>query len=111
MEAASRLFEPGADRHDLGLHPPGWLPTAIDRLASKARSAGMRVALDASGEPLRLALDAQPEIVKVNADEAAAVLGAAAGDRDGTAGCRGGAPRPCRRRSGTSASSPGARTG
>jgi fructose-1-phosphate kinase PfkB-like protein len=85
MGAASRLFERGRTVTISGSMPRGMAPDGYRRLVSEARTAGMRVALDAAGDPLRLALDAQPEIVKVNADEAAAVLGAATGDRDGAA--------------------------
>lgn len=44
-------------------------------LVTRARSAGVRVALDTSGPPLRAALAARPEVVKPNTDELAEAVG------------------------------------
>ena len=49
---------------------------------TEARTAGVRVALDAEGERLRLALESQPDVVKVNASEASEILGVPTARRD-----------------------------
>jgi len=54
-----------------GSLPPGVPTDAYAQLTGAARSAGVPVALDASGEALAQALDAGPELVKINAEELA----------------------------------------
>ncbi|WP_326808302.1 1-phosphofructokinase [Streptomyces sp. NBC_01775] len=58
----------------------GSLPRGLDdqwyaALVTRARSAGVRVALDTSGPPLRAALAARPDVVKPNTDELAEAVG------------------------------------
>ncbi|MGZ4110248.1 MAG: 1-phosphofructokinase family hexose kinase [Actinomycetota bacterium] len=65
----------------------GSLPAGVDDagyrdVVAEARSAGVRVALDAEGDRLRLALEAQPDVVKVNAVEASDLLGVPTARRD-----------------------------
>jgi len=81
-EAASRLFLPGGWLTISGSIPQGLSDDGYRDLVAEARTAGMRVALDAEGEPLRLALEAGPEIVKVNTAEAAGLLGRPAEGRE-----------------------------
>jgi 1-phosphofructokinase family hexose kinase len=75
MDAASRLFRPDGWLTISGSMPQGLSDHGYRDLVAEAKTAGMRVALDAEGAALRLALEAGPEIVKVNAAEAAGVLG------------------------------------
>ncbi len=65
-----------------GSLPRGVSADGYADLVREARTAGVRVALDASGEPLRHAIDEGPEVVKVNAAEAAELLGAPIASRD-----------------------------
>jgi 1-phosphofructokinase family hexose kinase len=74
-EAASRLFEQGGILTISGSMPRGLPADGYTGLVTAARAAGMRVALDASGDPLRLALGAHPEIVKSNVREASELIG------------------------------------
>jgi 1-phosphofructokinase len=66
--------------------PDGWVVVAgslpadlgtsiVDRLASVARAAGARFALDASGAALADGLAAQPDLIKPNGEELGEVLG------------------------------------
>ncbi|BCK69283.1 sugar kinase [Streptomyces libani subsp. rufus] len=58
-----------------GSLPPGVPVDVYARLTRAARSAGVPVLLDASGEPLRRGLAARPDLAKPNADELAALTG------------------------------------
>jgi tagatose 6-phosphate kinase len=58
-----------------GSLPPGAPVGAYARLVREARTAGVPVLLDTSGEPLRRGLAARPDLVKPNADELAALTG------------------------------------
>lgn len=66
----------GADAVALcGSLPPGIHVGAYAELIRPARSAGVPVLLDTSGEPLRRGIAARPDIVKPNADELAQLTG------------------------------------
>jgi tagatose 6-phosphate kinase len=54
-----------------GSLPPGLPVGSYAELVRTARSAGVHVLLDTSGEPLRCALAAHPDVIKPNADELA----------------------------------------
>lgn len=58
-----------------GSLPPGVPVDVYARLTRAARSAGVPVLLDTSGEPLRRGLAARPDLAKPNADELAALTG------------------------------------
>ncbi|MBP0457417.1 1-phosphofructokinase family hexose kinase [Streptomyces montanisoli] len=58
-----------------GSLPPGLHVGAYAELVRLARTAGVSVLLDTSGEPLRRGVAARPDIVKPNADELAALTG------------------------------------
>ncbi|MFD5396660.1 1-phosphofructokinase family hexose kinase [Streptomyces sp. NPDC127097] len=58
-----------------GSLPPGVPVDVYARLTRGARSAGVPVLLDTSGEPLRRGLAARPDLAKPNADELAALTG------------------------------------
>ncbi|MFD9813767.1 1-phosphofructokinase family hexose kinase [Streptomyces sp. NPDC059080] len=58
-----------------GSLPPGVPVDVYARLTRAARSAGVPVVLDTSGEPLRRGLAARPDLAKPNADELAALTG------------------------------------
>lgn len=58
-----------------GSLPKGLSPETYGDLITRARAAGVRVLLDASGEALRAALDKKPYYVKPNEDELSALLG------------------------------------
>jgi 1-phosphofructokinase family hexose kinase len=75
MQTVSRSWRPGGWLTISGSLPRGAPDTGYRDLVAEARSAGVRVAVDAEGDRLRLALEAQPEIVKVNQAEARELLG------------------------------------
>ncbi|GAA3145295.1 1-phosphofructokinase family hexose kinase [Streptomyces echinatus] len=58
-----------------GSLPPGVPVGAYASLVRTARSAGVPVLLDTSGEPLRRGVAARPDIIKPNADELAELTG------------------------------------
>lgn len=58
-----------------GSLPPGMSPHALADLVRLARRAGLRVALDSSGEPLRHALAERPWLVKPNLEEFSELVG------------------------------------
>ncbi|GAA2684815.1 1-phosphofructokinase family hexose kinase [Streptomyces lunalinharesii] len=58
-----------------GSLPPGVPVDVYARLIRAARTAGVPVLLDTSGEPLRRGLAARPDLAKPNADELAALTG------------------------------------
>jgi tagatose 6-phosphate kinase len=58
-----------------GSLPPGVPVGAYADLVREARSAGVYVLLDTSGEPLRRGLAARPDLIKPNADELAGLTG------------------------------------
>ncbi|MEU3523646.1 1-phosphofructokinase family hexose kinase [Streptomyces sp. NPDC038707] len=58
-----------------GSLPPGVPVGAYGGLVRTARSAGVPVLLDTSGEPLRRGVAARPDVVKPNADELAELTG------------------------------------
>ncbi|WP_445394865.1 1-phosphofructokinase family hexose kinase [Streptomyces sp. LE64] len=58
-----------------GSLPPGVPVGAYARLVRTARSAGVPVLLDTSGEPLRRGVAARPDLVKPNAEELAELTG------------------------------------
>lgn len=60
-----------------GSLPPGVPVGAYATLVREARTAGVPVLLDTSGEPLRRGLAARPDIVKPNAHELAGITGTA----------------------------------
>jgi tagatose 6-phosphate kinase len=59
-----------------GSLPPGVPVGAYANLVRAARSAGVPVLLDTSGEPLRRGVAARPDLIKPNADELAELTGA-----------------------------------
>ncbi|MFG2627972.1 1-phosphofructokinase family hexose kinase [Streptomyces sp. NPDC048473] len=66
----------GADAVALcGSLPPGIHVGAYAELVRLARSAGVPVLLDTSGEPLRRGIAARPDLIKPNADELAQLTG------------------------------------
>ncbi|MFF3322186.1 1-phosphofructokinase family hexose kinase [Streptomyces sp. NPDC002889] len=58
-----------------GSLPPGIHVGAYAELVRRARTAGVPVLLDTSGEPLRRGIAARPDLVKPNADELAQLTG------------------------------------
>jgi tagatose 6-phosphate kinase len=58
-----------------GSLPPGVPVGAYANLVRTARSAGVPVLLDTSGEPLRRGVAARPDVIKPNADELAELTG------------------------------------
>ncbi|MEU0393383.1 1-phosphofructokinase family hexose kinase [Streptomyces sp. NPDC006208] len=59
-----------------GSLPPGIHVGAYAALVRRARTAGVPVLLDTSGEPLRRGIAARPDLLKPNADELAQLTGA-----------------------------------
>lgn len=67
---------PGADWvAGCGSLPPDTAPELYATLVTRARAAGVRAAVDASGLPLRLALQAGPDLLKPNVAELAELTG------------------------------------
>jgi 1-phosphofructokinase len=60
-----------------GSLPPGAPADTYARMVLRLRAAGLRVAVDTSGEPLAQALHAGPDLIKPNASELAEVTGRA----------------------------------
>lgn len=60
-----------------GSLPPGAPVDLYARLTALGRAAGVRVAVDTSGEPLRAALAARPDLVKPNLSELTELVGSA----------------------------------
>ncbi|MFE9387018.1 1-phosphofructokinase family hexose kinase [Streptomyces sp. NPDC007025] len=78
LAAYRRLLEQGVEAVALcGSLPPGVPVGAYATLVREARTAGIPVLLDTSGEPLRRGLAARPDLVKPNADELAGITGTA----------------------------------
>ena len=75
MQTVSQSWRSGGWLTISGSLPRGAPDTGYRDLVAEARSAGVRVAVDAEGDRLRLALEAQPEVVKVNQAEARELLG------------------------------------
>lgn len=75
QEAYEGLLGPAAAVALCGSLPPGVPVGAYAGLIRAARSAGVPVLLDTSGEPLRRGVAARPDIVKPNADELAELTG------------------------------------
>ncbi|MDX6521813.1 MAG: hypothetical protein QOF08_2418 [Gaiellales bacterium] len=72
-----------------GSLPPGAPDDGYVRLIVRARSAGVRIALDSRGAALAHGLTAAPDVVKVNVAEAEETLGAPLAGREGAlAGAR-----------------------
>jgi 1-phosphofructokinase family hexose kinase len=65
-----------------GSMPMGAPDDGYHDIVADARTAGVRVALDAEGDRLRVALEARPDVVKVNAAEASDLLGVPTARRD-----------------------------
>ncbi len=65
-----------------GSLPKGYPAADYRALIARAKAAGARTMLDASGEVLREGMEARPDVVKVNREEAAALSGLAVSDRD-----------------------------
>ena len=82
VHAAATSWAPGGWLTISGSMPQGAPDDGYRDLVTEARTAGVRVALDAEDERLRLALEAHPEIVKVNAAEAGGLLGIPTSRRD-----------------------------
>ncbi len=66
-----------------GSLPKGYPTVDYRALMERAKAAGARTMLDASGAVLREGMGARPDFVKVNREEAAALTGLAVSDRDG----------------------------
>ncbi len=81
-DATAALFGEATWLTISGSVPVGIDDSAYRDLVAEARTAGVRVALDAEGERLRLAFEAQPDVVKVNASEASELLGVPTARRD-----------------------------
>jgi 1-phosphofructokinase family hexose kinase len=75
QEAVGSLFAPGDWLTISGSLPLGMPVEGYQDLVARARTAGMRVAIDAEGDPLRLSLASSPDVVKVNAAEAGGLVG------------------------------------
>ena len=75
MHTVSVLFDGTGWLTISGSMPRGAPDDGYRDLVTEARSAGVRVAVDAEGQRLRLALDAGPDVVKVNQAEARELLG------------------------------------
>jgi 1-phosphofructokinase family hexose kinase len=75
LEALSRRLSDASWLTISGSMPPGAPDDGYRDVVGEARSAGVRVVLDAEGDRLGLALDGKPDVVKVNATEAGDVLG------------------------------------
>jgi fructose-1-phosphate kinase PfkB-like protein len=75
MHAVASLFERAGWLTIGGSLPPGAPDEGYRDLVAEAKTAGVRVAVDAEGERLRLALEAGPDVVKVNHAEARELLG------------------------------------
>ena len=65
-----------------GSLPKGYSAARYRGLIERAKAAGARTMLDASGEVLREGMGARPDFVKVNQEEAAALTGLAVSDGD-----------------------------
>lgn len=78
-EAFLTAYEPLLRQADAvalcGSLPPGVPVGAYADLVRRARTAGVPVLLDTSGEPLRRGLAARPDLIKPNADELARLTG------------------------------------
>ena len=74
MQAVGSELRPNGLLTISGSIPRGAPADGYRDLVAEARTAGVRVALDAEGEPLRNAIGAGPDVVKVNAAEAAGLL-------------------------------------
>ncbi|WFB08837.1 1-phosphofructokinase family hexose kinase [Streptomyces sp. LX-29] len=74
-ESYGRLLREAAAVALCGSLPPGVPVGMYAQLVRDARSAGVPVLLDTSGEPLRRGIAARPDIVKPNADELAGLTG------------------------------------
>ncbi|MFG3250755.1 1-phosphofructokinase family hexose kinase [Streptomyces sp. NPDC048187] len=75
QEAYADLLTGAAAVALCGSLPPGVPVGAYAGLVRTARSAGVPVLLDTSGEPLRRGLAARPDLIKPNADELAELTG------------------------------------
>ncbi|WP_405671659.1 1-phosphofructokinase family hexose kinase [Streptomyces sp. NBC_01530] len=75
QEAYEGLLAPASAVALCGSLPPGVPVGAYAGLIRTARSAGVPVLLDTSGEPLRRGIAARPDIVKPNTDELAELTG------------------------------------
>ena len=82
IDAAAGLFAPLGWLTISGSLPPGVPDEGYGHLVSRARAAGMRVAIDAEGERLRRSLPHSPDVVKVNASEAAELVRSPVGTRE-----------------------------
>lgn len=82
IHAIASTWTPGGWLTISGSLPRGAPDDGYRALVAEARSAGVRVALDAEGERLRLALEAEPDVVKVNAAEAGGLLAVPTARRD-----------------------------
>lgn len=84
--ALLRAFHQALAESDLvvlsGSLPRGLAVDTYAELARRARAAGRRCLVDASGEVLRQAVSAQPFLLKPNRDEAEALFGRPIGDLD-----------------------------
>jgi 1-phosphofructokinase family hexose kinase len=83
QEAVGSLFAPGDWLTISGSLPLGMPVEGYQDLVARARTAGMRVAIDAEGDPLRLSLASSPDVVKVNAAEAGGLVGSSTETREG----------------------------
>ncbi|RMB83333.1 1-phosphofructokinase family hexose kinase [Streptomyces shenzhenensis] len=90
-EAYEGLLGPAAAVALCGSLPPGVPVGAYAGLIRAARSAGVPVLLDTSGEPLRRGVAARPDIVKPNAEELAELTGSHEPLRAARDACRRGA--------------------
>jgi 1-phosphofructokinase family hexose kinase len=82
MHSIAGTWTPGEWLTISGSMPLGAPDDGYRELVAEARSAGVKVALDADEERLSLALEAHPDVVKVNAAEAGALLGVPTTRRD-----------------------------
>jgi 1-phosphofructokinase family hexose kinase len=74
LHATAALFDRARWLTISGSLPRGAPDDGYRDLVREARTAGVRVAVDAEGDRLRLALEAEPDIVKVNQAEARELL-------------------------------------
>lgn len=82
MHETASLFDGAGWLTISGSLPPGAPEKGYRDLVAEARSAGVRVAVDADGDRLGLALEAGPDVVKVNRAEAEGHLGVPTGSRE-----------------------------
>jgi 1-phosphofructokinase family hexose kinase len=82
MQAVGSELRPNGLITISGSIPRGAPADGYRDLVAEARTAGVRVALDAEGQPLRNAIGAGPYVVKVNAAEATGVLEVSVATRD-----------------------------